>query len=217
MPSVFVSFRNGDAPFAAAMVYRTMVDRFGAAQVFWSGQSIPPGAPWAEAIWENHRASTVLIAVIGPRWLSIVDKQRRPRLWIPGDWVHDEIAVALRESKVVIPVLLAGVPRLGPDDLPPDLVRLSQLQAVVMDHRRVDVAIDEIAERVAGMVTPSHGCPEFALRNAAPAIVRTSVGDQRGGPPDSGAWQSGDPERPAPHAPRRGSPFLVNNRRGRRR
>ena len=164
MPSVFVSFRNGDAPFAAAIVYRAMVDRFGAGQVFWSGQSIPPGALWAEAIWENHRASTVLIAVIGPRWLSIVDNQQRPRLWLPGDWVHDEIAVALRESKVVIPVLLAGVPRLTAGDLPPDLVRLAQLQAVVMDHRRVDVATDEIAERVAAMVTPSYNWPELDFR-----------------------------------------------------
>ena len=53
MPSVFVSFRNGDAPFAAAIVYRALVDRFGTGQVFWSGRSIPPGAVWAEAIWEN--------------------------------------------------------------------------------------------------------------------------------------------------------------------
>jgi hypothetical protein len=213
---VFVSFRNGDAPFAAAMVYRALVDRFGTGQVFWSGQSIPPGAPWAEAIWENHRASTVLIAVIGPRWLSIVDSQQRPRLWLPGDWVHDEIAVALRESKVVIPVLLAGVPRLAAGDLPPDLVRLSQLQAVVMDHRRVDAAIDEIAERVAGFFTPSHTCPEFHFRSTPPTIARTSPGDPRGAPPDSAPWQSGDPQRPTPHAPRRGGPFLVN-RRGRRR
>jgi hypothetical protein len=215
VPSVFVSFRNGDAPFAAAMVYRTMVDRFGAGQVFWSGQSIPPGAPWAEAIWENHRASTVLIAVIGPHWLSIVDKEQRPRLWTPGDWVHDEIAVALRESKVVIPVLLAGVPRLVPDDLPPDLVRLAELQSVVMDHRRVDAAIDEIAERVAGMLAPAY-CPEFHFRNAPPAIGRISTGDPRSGPPENASWQSGDPVRPGPHAPRGGSPFLVNNRRGRR-
>jgi hypothetical protein len=213
---VFLSFRNGDAPFAAALVYRTMVDRFGAREVFWSGQSIPPGAPWAETIWENHRASTVLIAVIGPRWLSIMDKQQRPRLWIPGDWVHDEIAVALRESKVVIPVLLAGVPRLTPDDLPPDLVRLSQLQAVVMDHRRVDVAIDDMADRVAGVLMPSHNCPEFHFRNAPPAIARTRAGEPQGVPSDNLPWQCRDPERPTPHAPRRGSPFLVNNRRRRR-
>jgi hypothetical protein len=208
VPSVFVSFRNGDAPFAASIVYRAMVDRFGAGQVFWSGQSIPPGALWAEAIWENHRASTVLIAVIGPRWLSIVDNQQRPRLWLPGDWVHDEIAVALRESKVVIPVLLAGVPRLTAGDLPPDLVRLSQLQAVVMDHRRVDVAVDELVERVADMVTPARNRPEFHFRNAR---------DPRSTPPDNAPWQPGDPQRPTPHAPPRGSPFLVNNRRGRRR
>jgi len=201
VPSVFVSFRNGDAPFAAAIVYRALVDRFGTGQVFWSGRSIPPGAVWAEAIWENHRASTVVIAVIGPRWLSIVDSQGRPRLWTPGDWVHDEIALALRESKVVIPVLLAGVPRLAADDLPPDLVRLSQLQSVVMDHRRVDVAIDELAERVADTFAPSYDWPEFDFRSAPPATARTSAGD---------------PQRPTPHASRPGSP-LVNNRRGRRR
>ena len=201
MPSVFVSFRNGDAPFAAAIVYRALADRFGTGQVFWSGRSIPPGAVWAEAIWENHRASTVVIAVIGPRWLSIVDSQGRPRLWTPGDWVHDEIALALRESKVVIPVLLAGVPRLAADDLPPDLVRLPQLQSVVMDHRRVDVAIDELAERVADTFAPSYDWPEFDFPSAPPATARTSAGD---------------PQRPTPHAPRPGSP-LVNNRRGRRR
>jgi len=109
--------------------------------------------------------------------------------------------LALRESKVVIPVLLAGVPRLAAGDLPPDLVRLSQLQSVAMDHRRVEVAIDELAERVAGMVTPPYDWPELDFRSAPPATARTSARD---------------PQRPTPRAPRPGSP-LVNNRRGRRR
>jgi hypothetical protein len=145
---VFVSFRNGDDPYAAALLFRALGRRFGRDAVFRSSDSIPPGAPWAETIWRHHALSEVLIAVIGPRWQDIRDGQGRLRLHQEGDWVRAEIAGALRQGKLVIPVVLDGIAHLDPRKLPDDIARIAELQAVRMDHRRIDAAITMVIDRI---------------------------------------------------------------------
>ncbi|WP_194908306.1 toll/interleukin-1 receptor domain-containing protein [Catenulispora rubra] len=145
---VFVSFRNGDDPYAAALLFRALGRRFGRDAVFRSSDSIPPGAPWAETIWRNHLSSEVLVAVIGPRWLDIRDGRGRLRLHQEGDWVREEIAAALKQGKLVIPVVLDGIAHLDPRKLPEDIARIAELQAVRMDHRRIDTAVALLIERI---------------------------------------------------------------------
>ena len=164
MARVFVNFRNGDDPFAAALIFRALAARFGPDALFRSSESIPPGTHWAKVIWDNHAQSSVLVAVIGPRWLAIEDGHGRRRLWQDDDWVRAEIATALRQGKLVIPVLVAGTGRFAPTDLPADLAELAELESVTLDHRRIDLAIEAIAGQVATVVA------------AAPTPVRPAGG-----------------------------------------
>ena len=146
MSAVFISFRNSDEPYAAALLYSGLAREFGTGTVFRSSNSIPPGSPWADEIWEHHRDSAVVLAVIGPRWLTARDSAGALRLHQPDDWVRTEIARALASGKVVIPVMAGGADRLSAaSDLPTDLAALPDLQAFHLDHRRADQSIADLA------------------------------------------------------------------------
>ena len=151
-PKVFVSFRNGDDPFAAALIYRALAARFGPDALFRSSETIEPGARWAETIWAGHRSSLVVVAVIGPRWLGITDARGERRLLQGDDWVRAEIAEALLAGKTVIPVLVEGAARPTGDALPPDLKDLPELQSLPMSHRRIDYTINALIERIAPLI-----------------------------------------------------------------
>ncbi|NUP48710.1 MAG: toll/interleukin-1 receptor domain-containing protein, partial [Catenulispora sp.] len=178
---IFVNFRNGDDPYAAWTVQRELGARFGRDAVFRSSESIPPGADWAATIWHHHRGSAVLVAVIGPRWLTIAD-ENGPRLHQPDDWVRAEIAEALRSGKLVIPLLVSGAPRPTAEKLPEDLADLVKLQTVAMDHRgtTTDRAIEALVERIApvvGLVPGPGGTP--ATGPAAGALAGPHAGPDR--------------------------------------
>jgi hypothetical protein len=146
--SVFISFRNGDEPFAAALIWRALAHRFGPTNVFRSSDSIAPGTAFAEAIWDNHDESEVVVVVIGPRWLTIEDNGGRRRLFQEDDWVYLEIARAFEAGKYVIPVLLRGVERFAGKDLPPRITSLAGLQAITIDHRTTEVAIAQLVAEI---------------------------------------------------------------------
>jgi hypothetical protein len=94
------------------------------------------GEDFVEELRAQVAQCDVLLAVIGPRWLTVADEGGRRRLDNPEDWVRVEIEGALETGKHVMPVLVggAGIPRA--DDLPEPLRPLTRLQAIrVMPDR----------------------------------------------------------------------------------
>lgn len=168
MARVFVSFRNGDQPYAAALLFHALCQRFGAEAVFRSSDSIAPGSRWAEEIWSRHRQSEVVIVVVGPHWLSITD-QRGKRLWQHDDWVRREVEEALRSGKHLLPVLLAGTGRFGPEDLPPSIAGLAEIQSISFDHRGVDASVGRVLAAVADLLEEVPAAGGEAPGGGAPA------------------------------------------------
>lgn len=66
-----------------------------------------PAADFVEELLGRLRAS-VLLVMIGPRWLTVTDAARQRRIEDPRDWVRKEIAEALTHGLYVIPVLIDG-------------------------------------------------------------------------------------------------------------
>ena len=85
MPDVFVNYRTGDGDEAATLLGERLSDRFGAERVFRATRSIPPGAAYGDHLLHAVRYSAVLLAVVGPGWLT------HPRLREADDWVRREI------------------------------------------------------------------------------------------------------------------------------
>jgi hypothetical protein len=95
---------------------------------------IKPGDDFEKVIAERISECDVLLAIIGPRWLDMRDKDGHRRLDEPLDFVRLEIKSAIEQRKRVIPVLVnnASIPetRELPDELTPllgkNVVRLSK-------------------------------------------------------------------------------------------
>src|SRR6478736_5372602 len=91
--SIFVSYRREDTQHLAGRLYDHLIERFGRNRIFMDVDSIAPGLDFAAAVNIALSSCTVLIALIGPAWLSALqDKERRPRDDDSEDFVVLEIA-----------------------------------------------------------------------------------------------------------------------------
>ena len=162
-PRVFLSYRRKDTAFQADMLYRFLGSAFGPERVFKDVDSIEPGDDFALAIEQAVASCTVLLAVIGDRWLASVDGAGRRRLDDPGDFVRLEIESALRAGVRVVPVLL-GTELPAPEQLPPSLAELASRQAVELAPQGFMDGAQRLVERLAVLGRPARPPPGASPR-----------------------------------------------------
>ncbi|MFE9171066.1 toll/interleukin-1 receptor domain-containing protein [Streptomyces kebangsaanensis] len=152
MTGIFINYRTGDGERAPELVDERLVRVFGGSKVFRDRRSMRPGTNFPEYLRRELENCTVLLALIGPRWLDIRDEETGVRrIDMPKDYVHDEIATAIALNKIVIPVLLDA--ELPPaEKLPPSIVGLNNRQALHMRegyaHHDLAILTDELRQYV---------------------------------------------------------------------
>ena len=67
---IFISYRRADASWPARWLADKLAGQFGASVVFQDVDSIRPGDDFATEIEEAVGACSVLLVLIGPRWLA---------------------------------------------------------------------------------------------------------------------------------------------------
>jgi hypothetical protein len=134
--AIFISYRRNDAEGEAGRLFDDLVDHFGERAVFMDVAAIEPGRDFRRAIDDSVAACSVLLAIIGERWLDAVDAEGRRRLDETGDFVRLEIAAALRRDIPVVPVLVRGARMPRHDRLPDDLQELAFRNATELTHAR---------------------------------------------------------------------------------
>jgi hypothetical protein len=131
---IFVSYRRQESSGLAGRLYDRLAERFGEGQVFIDVDTIEPGVDFAEEISRAVAAGKVLLAVIGPNWLTVTDKRGRRRLDDPDDIVRLEIEAALARDVRVIPILVDGAVMPDRDDLPDSLTLLARRNGFPIRH-----------------------------------------------------------------------------------
>ena len=116
MLKIFISYRHRDTKWQSTMIYECLRERFGKKSVFMDVITIPAGVDFREYLHNAIRGFSVLLAVIGERWL--VDRDGNRWLDKPGDFVRIEIEAALGLGIRVIPVLVDETKMPDPDELP---------------------------------------------------------------------------------------------------
>jgi hypothetical protein len=152
MALIFINFRNGDGQWAAKLLKDTLAARFGADRVFLSSDSIRLAAQSSDVLLETARTCDVLLALIGPDWLTAANSKGQAKLFMADDWVRREIAAALRAGRNVAPVLLDGTPQLAADQLPPDIRELANRQGGRLSRRQFDTDAHGLAESLIEIV-----------------------------------------------------------------
>jgi TIR domain len=104
--------------------------RFGADRVFRDVVTIAPGRDFAGEIERAIAGTSVFIALIGRRWLTIKDRDGRRRLDDANDYVRLEVEAGLRHAPSVIPILVDGAKMPTRDELPPTIAELASKEPV---------------------------------------------------------------------------------------
>jgi tetratricopeptide (TPR) repeat protein len=146
---IFISYRSEDTLTAAALIDRALTARFGSDQVFLDCRSIPVGADFAKELLGRLRTSSVLVVVIGPRWLTLTNEAGDRRIDDPEDWTRREIVEAFAHGLRVIPVLTDGVALPTEAELPDDIAGLSRRQYVSLRRRYTEVDLAFLVKRIA--------------------------------------------------------------------
>ena len=102
----FISYRRETDQGTVAALYRGLVDVFGTESVFFDQEEVKGGERWPSRLKDELDRATVVLVVIGPKWLTLAGADGVRRLDEPEDWVRQEIAHALQQCPNVIPVLL---------------------------------------------------------------------------------------------------------------
>lgn len=135
---VFLCYRRYGTAAYAGRIYDRLVVRFGKEQIFMDVDSIEPGYDFSDAIRTAVRSCSVLLAVMGPDWLSLRDETGRQRINRHDDYVFIEISTALENGVQVIPVLVEGCRMPNEQQLPIALQGLAKRQSIEISHNRFD-------------------------------------------------------------------------------
>ena len=156
--SIFISYRRSDTPDAAGVLYDALASKYGEPNVFMDVE-LRPGTRYEEVIMERVRSCDVLIALIGPAWLTASDEEGR-RLDHPDDLLRREIVGALERGATVIPVLAGSAEMPRPSELPEDLKVIPSIHSFRLglgreyrsERERLIKHLDEIREAKPGLI-----------------------------------------------------------------
>ena len=141
---IFISYRHGDSAGYAGRVRDQLKDRF---DVFMDVETTPLGVDFLDYLREKIERCDVMLALIGPSWLTAGRGGRHCRD-SHDDFVYIEIATALERDKPVIPVLLNGTNIPHPDQLPDDLKPLARRNAIDLRHGSFDADLNGLVGKL---------------------------------------------------------------------
>jgi hypothetical protein len=174
--TVFINYRRADSAAAAAQLYDDLTARLGQGRVFLDVGSVGVGQAWPAAFAAYLETAAAVIVLIGRSWLGF-SPGRAASPQETDDFVHDEIAAALRHGVAVIPVLLDDAAMPTRSQLPPDIQALADRSAFVLDSSRWQRDVDRLAVALESVIGPAQpgGPPRRAEQAEPQRPVRRSV------------------------------------------
>ncbi|OLF09250.1 toll/interleukin-1 receptor domain-containing protein [Actinophytocola xanthii] len=161
MAAIFINYRTPDEPAYAVLLKQELSRVFGECAVFLAATMVPAGEDFERELLRRVRGAEVLLAVVGPRWLSATNAAGTRALDDPDDWVRREITEAFDNGVRVVPVLTGPTPRLTDAPLPAELARLATCQYLRLRHNDFPADLARIVEELTALVTaPRARSPE---------------------------------------------------------
>lgn len=148
---------------------------------------MPAGMTFPEHLVRTVSACSVMLVVIGVRWLESLDARRLRT----DDWLRLEIGTALGSARTrVIPVLVQGASMPAPGELPDDLRALSTIAALELSDSRWEYDMKRLVSELDRLVPP---VSEAAAVPVPPAPPSSRPPDERtdASPASSMAWIAG--------------------------
>ncbi len=195
---VFIGYRREAGGGYAGHLAASLTRLLGADAVFFDERDIATGEAFPERLRTEVQECSVMLAVIGPGWASLAGA-RGPRLHTEGDWVREELRLALAAGKRVVPVCVGRAELPRRDELPDDIATLAELNAFELRERHWDADVRQLANQLGLLAVPLwRGARRLAALGIAVGLSALGVlllGTNRSGHPPS------DPSRLASYQP----------------
>jgi len=149
---IFINYRSGDDPGTAMLLKQGLSRHFGEDNVF-IDSSISPGKNFERELLSRVRRSDVVLAIIGPRWLTASHPTGGPAIEREDDWVRRELAEAFANGVRVVPVLVNDTARLTDAALPDDVAPLTKCQYLTLRHRTFEHDLTRIIDQLVKLPT----------------------------------------------------------------
>lgn len=221
MKGIFISYRRQDSQSAAGRLADHLREHLPAVPIFRDVETIEPGVDFVEAISHALQSCGALLAIIGPRWATMVDAAGRRRLDDANDYARLEISTALQRNDVlVIPVLVEGATMPAADDLPDDLKPLARRNAFELTDKRWEFDVSSLVDalnKALGIIPSPKPPPRPVPPTPAPAaggswkkwawgigavfVLATIFTNEENPPPDVASPVSSGPQYIAPQPP----------------
>src|SRR5262249_18196045 len=108
---IFINYRKDDAQPVVDHLAKELKRHFGEDKVFKDDRDIQGGERWPDRLRAELLRRDVFLAVLGEKWLTLLDEHGARRIDDENDWVRQEICTALENQKQVL-VLLVGAAKL---------------------------------------------------------------------------------------------------------
>lgn len=169
MRRIFLSYRIKDSVHATAAISSLLVRHYGPDNVFRDRDSLPLGAVYPRRIRRELERSDVVLAVIGPSWLTIKNKNGVRCLDDERDWVRTELRMAFERGMPVVPVLLDDTPLPGRAELPADIALVSLSMYWQVRHGTFESDVRGLIENLegGGREAPAEHGPGRNMTNTA--------------------------------------------------
>ena len=176
---VFLSYRRKDTAGHAGRLYDTLRSRLDRSQVFMDIDAIEPGVDFVDMIHQAVGQCDVLLALIGPDWLTMKNDDGDRRIDEPGDYVRIEIEAALARDIRVIPVLVDGARMPATSQLPASIAAFGRRNSLEITDARWAFDAGRLVELIERIGSTAAGSPVGA--QPASSQVGTPI---RAAPPD---------------------------------
>jgi hypothetical protein len=181
MPKITISYRRDDTGPVTGRLSDRLVDRYGADSIFVDIDNIPAGVDFRHHIHSVLKETDVLLAMVGTKWLG-PQTGGETRISQEDDPVRVEIATALGNDILVVPVLVDGAKIPGESDLPDEIKAFTYRNAVGLSSgkdfnfhvQRLIAEIDRALVRHTGVPAVS----EPSGRGTAPATSNGRTPDE---------------------------------------
>jgi hypothetical protein len=153
MGQIFISYRREETAGHAGRLEEALEAHFGAEQIFRDVEDLTPGLPFPDALDRRLDQASVVLVLIGSRWL-VLDHDGVRRLDREDDYVRLEVSRALQGGKPVVPVLIDDAPMPLAEQLPEPLTELSQRQSVRLTDAGWRDDVNRLAKTLETWVRP---------------------------------------------------------------
>lgn len=176
MPKIFISYRREDSKHAVGRLHAALKRhvRDPKRDIFIDIDNIPKGVDFLEHLDQQVAQCDVMLAVIGPAWLSVKDPNtNRRRLDDPADFVRIEVASALKRGIPVVPVVLDETKIPSAQSLPDDLQALSRRNGERLEHESFDADVERLIRGLpATTPKPKTSAPAAPKPPSQPGLVQ---------------------------------------------